>query len=190
MTTTNAREIRYDRETRDFAMYLDGVLVGFAATYFHAELRLDEIVYSRLQAAAAQVEASEAAELNALGEPMPASEAEALARHLVGELNEMEALGIVGQQLARYDAKSAQVRALGFEIGPDGRGGYELLPGTAVAEEAGHCEACGEELGAAAGEVYTDDDGDATVICAACAAAMEAGAEAHHERLVELGLAA
>lgn len=63
-----------------------------------------------------------APELNALGEPMPASPAEALARQLVRELNEMEQLGIVGEQLARYDAKSAQVRSLGFDIGPDAQG--------------------------------------------------------------------
>lgn len=71
--------------------------------------------------------ADRASTLNALGEPMPASEDEALARHLVGELNEMERLGIVGAQIARYDAKSAQVRALGFEIGP-GVNGLELWP--------------------------------------------------------------
>lgn len=61
------------------------------------------------------------AELNALGEPMPASADEAAARQLVGELNEMEAMG---QSLVdgRYDAKSAQIRALGYDIGPDGAG--------------------------------------------------------------------
>jgi len=38
-------EIIYDRETRDYAMYLDGELVGFARTYHEAECRLDEMVY-------------------------------------------------------------------------------------------------------------------------------------------------
>ena len=37
-------EIRYDRETRDYAVYLDGVLVGFAPSYSQAEeLRLREL---------------------------------------------------------------------------------------------------------------------------------------------------
>lgn len=42
------REIIYDPETRDFAMYLDGELVGFARTYVDAEQTLDEIVYELL----------------------------------------------------------------------------------------------------------------------------------------------
>ncbi len=39
------REICYDRETRSFAMYLDGELVGFARTYHEAEITLDELVF-------------------------------------------------------------------------------------------------------------------------------------------------
>ncbi|NNJ09363.1 hypothetical protein EKD04_003375 [Chloroflexales bacterium ZM16-3] len=39
------KEIVYDPETRDFAMYLDGELVGFARTYQEAEVTLDEIVF-------------------------------------------------------------------------------------------------------------------------------------------------
>jgi hypothetical protein len=78
---------------------------------------------SSLTPAAAR--SAEATEFNALGEPMPASEAEALARQLVGELSEMQTLPGCYDQ-TRYDAKSAQVRALGFEIGPDGRGGLVL----------------------------------------------------------------
>lgn len=39
------KEINYDRETHDFAMYLDGELVGFARTYQEAEVTLDELVY-------------------------------------------------------------------------------------------------------------------------------------------------
>jgi hypothetical protein len=31
------KEILYDRETHDYAMYLDGELVGFARTYHEAE---------------------------------------------------------------------------------------------------------------------------------------------------------
>lgn len=40
-----AKEIRYDRETRDYAMYLDGELVGFARTYHEAEVTLDHLVF-------------------------------------------------------------------------------------------------------------------------------------------------
>ena len=45
MTTTYRKEICYDRETRDFAMYLDGELIGFARTYHEAEITLDQLVF-------------------------------------------------------------------------------------------------------------------------------------------------
>ncbi len=38
------KAIVYDPETRDFAMYLDGELVGFARTYQEAEEALDALV--------------------------------------------------------------------------------------------------------------------------------------------------
>jgi hypothetical protein len=42
------KEIVYDPETRDFAMYLDGELVGFARTYQEAEVTLDALVFELL----------------------------------------------------------------------------------------------------------------------------------------------
>jgi len=48
MTTTDAtyrKEIVFDRESRDYAMYLDGELVGYARTYHEAEITLDELVF-------------------------------------------------------------------------------------------------------------------------------------------------
>lgn len=39
------KEIVYDRETRDFAMYLDNELVGYARTYHEAEVTLDQLVF-------------------------------------------------------------------------------------------------------------------------------------------------
>jgi hypothetical protein len=42
------KEIIYDSETRDFAMYLDGELVGFARTYHEAEQTLNELIYELL----------------------------------------------------------------------------------------------------------------------------------------------
>lgn len=39
------KEIIYDRETRDYAMHLDGELVGFARTYHEAEVTLDQLVF-------------------------------------------------------------------------------------------------------------------------------------------------
>jgi hypothetical protein len=42
------KAIVYDPETRDFAMYLDGELVGFARTYQESESTLDELVYELL----------------------------------------------------------------------------------------------------------------------------------------------
>lgn len=40
--------IVYDRETRDFAMYLNGELVGYAPTYLEAEIQLNKLVYELL----------------------------------------------------------------------------------------------------------------------------------------------
>ena len=42
------KEIAYDRETHDYAMYLDGELVGFARTYHEAEVVLDQLVFELL----------------------------------------------------------------------------------------------------------------------------------------------
>lgn len=39
------KSIQYDRETRDYAMRLDGELVGFARTYHEAEITLDQLVF-------------------------------------------------------------------------------------------------------------------------------------------------
>lgn len=39
------KEIVYDYERHDFAMYLDGELVGFARTYGEAETTLDQIIF-------------------------------------------------------------------------------------------------------------------------------------------------
>lgn len=39
------KEIVYDRESRDYAMYLDGELVGFARTYHEAEVTLDQLCF-------------------------------------------------------------------------------------------------------------------------------------------------
>lgn len=48
MTTTDRKEIKFDRETRDYAMYLDGELVGYARTYHEAEVELNRIVFEQL----------------------------------------------------------------------------------------------------------------------------------------------
>lgn len=45
------KAIIYDPETRDFAMYLDGELVGFARTFQEAEETLDQLVYELLNGA-------------------------------------------------------------------------------------------------------------------------------------------
>jgi hypothetical protein len=51
MTTTAPtyrKEIQYDRQTHDYAMYIDGELVGFARTYHDAEVTLDQLVFELL----------------------------------------------------------------------------------------------------------------------------------------------
>lgn len=55
MTTTDAtyrKEIVFDRESRDYAMYLDGELIGFARSYHEAEITLDELVFELLSSGA------------------------------------------------------------------------------------------------------------------------------------------
>jgi len=39
------KEIVYDRATRDYAMFLDKELVGFARTYHEGEVTLDQLVF-------------------------------------------------------------------------------------------------------------------------------------------------
>lgn len=38
------KSVIYDPETSDWAMYLDGELVGFARTYDEAEATLDQVI--------------------------------------------------------------------------------------------------------------------------------------------------
>lgn len=42
------KNIVFDRESRDYAMYLDGELVGFSRTYYEAEVTLDQLVFELL----------------------------------------------------------------------------------------------------------------------------------------------
>jgi hypothetical protein len=44
-TSMYRKEIVHDRKTRDYAMYLDGELVGFARTYQEAEVTLDQLIF-------------------------------------------------------------------------------------------------------------------------------------------------
>lgn len=46
------KQIVYDRETKDFAMYLDSELIGYARTYLEAEVTLDQLVYELLSSGA------------------------------------------------------------------------------------------------------------------------------------------
>ncbi len=42
--------IMYDRSTKDFAIYLDGELVGYARSYLEAEAVLDQLQMELLRA--------------------------------------------------------------------------------------------------------------------------------------------
>ena len=48
------KRIRYDRLTKDFAIWYGTVLVGYAATYREAEAALDAYVYELLRRQPAQ----------------------------------------------------------------------------------------------------------------------------------------
>lgn len=43
------RNIMYNRTTQDFAMYLDGELVGYAHSYLEAEAVLDQLLLELLR---------------------------------------------------------------------------------------------------------------------------------------------
>lgn len=45
------KEIKFDRLTKDFALYLDGEYVGSAPTYHDGERILNELVYHELRSA-------------------------------------------------------------------------------------------------------------------------------------------
>jgi len=42
------RNIRYDRATRDFAAYVDGILIGFFGSFHAAEVACDQYVFDTL----------------------------------------------------------------------------------------------------------------------------------------------
>lgn len=44
------RNIMYNRETQDFAIFLDGTLVGYAHSYLEAEAVLDQLMLELLRA--------------------------------------------------------------------------------------------------------------------------------------------
>jgi hypothetical protein len=50
MTTqpTCEKVIRYDSKSRDYGMYLDGELIGFARTHHEAKVTLDQVAFERL----------------------------------------------------------------------------------------------------------------------------------------------
>ncbi len=48
-STTSRTEIKYDRESRDFAMYLDGELIGYARNYHEAEITLSDLLLTQAQ---------------------------------------------------------------------------------------------------------------------------------------------
>lgn len=68
------KEIVYDRETRDYAMYLDGELVGFARTYHEAEITLDQLVFELLSGQYFRRDADQARELLETGALATATE--------------------------------------------------------------------------------------------------------------------
>lgn len=46
--TTSRKVIRYDRESKDYRLSLDGELVGYARSYAEGEAALDQLVYEQL----------------------------------------------------------------------------------------------------------------------------------------------
>lgn len=61
------REIKFDRESRDFAMYLEGEFVGYAANYHEAEIELDRLAYALADSGVAFPKAGETTLVYRLG---------------------------------------------------------------------------------------------------------------------------
>lgn len=47
-TNTPERKIKYNRESRDYDLFLDGRYVGSAANYHEGECKLNDLVYELL----------------------------------------------------------------------------------------------------------------------------------------------
>jgi hypothetical protein len=65
---TEGKAIIYDRETKDFACYLEGQFIGYARTYFDAETKINKLAYEQLaheQATSADIAADVAADVAA-----------------------------------------------------------------------------------------------------------------------------
>ncbi len=45
------KTIKYDKHSKDFAAYLDDILIGFFGSYYAAEIALDAHVYESLKGA-------------------------------------------------------------------------------------------------------------------------------------------
>ncbi|KPL80333.1 hypothetical protein [Herpetosiphon geysericola] len=79
-TTIFTKTIKYDRTTRDFAMYLNGELIGYVASYLQAEIEFNSLVHDILTRTAV-ADASDVADedveaiLVAGNEPLPTSAA-------------------------------------------------------------------------------------------------------------------
>lgn len=71
MTRIFAKDVRYDRETRDFAMFLDGELVGWARTEDEAWRTLDDLVYETLSREARLMPIVAEQLVEAAAEPQP-----------------------------------------------------------------------------------------------------------------------
>jgi hypothetical protein len=48
LTTEFRKEIKYDRATKDYALYLDGAFVGYAGSYSEGERKLNALMYDAL----------------------------------------------------------------------------------------------------------------------------------------------
>lgn len=47
-TNSTTKEITYDRQTRDYAAYLNDEFIGYFATYHDAELELNRLAFEAL----------------------------------------------------------------------------------------------------------------------------------------------
>lgn len=82
MSTRNlTKSIIYSNDTRDFAMYLGGELVGFKATHREAEDTLDALVYEILTAAEPQPEIPTPAQVAAACQALAEEYDDAAAAH-------------------------------------------------------------------------------------------------------------
>lgn len=115
MTTTDTfqKEIRYDRETRDFCATLDGNCIGYFASRHEAEVALDQVAYDLLMAGQTRT----ATELDGGSDAdAPAEMTSDTAQAILDALNEAQRLQYTTSELQAHTTYEGVIASLRAEL--------------------------------------------------------------------------